>query len=173
MIIAAYISNDESRVYMASDSMSTHGEIHVNSNILAYPEKHSRMLIGIYGYPQAVQSIEMSVIMVPDKSGRRNMLEFITNQIIPQIDRFQGHKDFFFDMLIAFDMRIFHMRKDYSLTELQGNYNAIGIGRDYVIGALCALENVPMFSASDKLTIAIESANKNNVSSGKISIDYI
>jgi hypothetical protein len=171
MTIAAYISESESRVYMASDSFSTTKKQNTTeTGIIRIPEERPQMLLGFSGHPLVIQSIQSGSIFPPKNSEWKSMLSFVIDNLRPNLEHLG--KDF--ELLIAYDQKIFHVGYDFSLTEIKGNYNAIGTGRDYAIGSLYATETNHMINAKDKLTVAIESAIKYDIGSGgEINFEYI
>lgn len=172
MTVAAYISNSESRVYMASDSFSLNGNQKQNiteTRIVKITEDRP-MLLGFVGSPLVIQAIQIGTVFSPVNSELKNILNFVITYIRPNVELLKED----FELLIAFDQKIFHVSRNFSVTEIKGNYNVIGTGRDYAIGALYATETNFMITAKDKLTIAIESAIKYDVGSGgEINFEYI
>lgn len=176
--VAAYISKEENRVYMACDSQASnesYKEFRNDLKILRIPQENPRMLLGFAGSLSAIQTMMLSHISPPTKSDFISMVKYVTDEIrlflepLKEID-----EDFFFEMLLAFDGKIFGMQINFCLSELVGNYNAIGSGRDYAIGALYALDKTPLLSARDKLIIALEASCNNDISSGgTINVEYV
>lgn len=176
-IIAAYISKEENRVYIASDDVATsdtYKEHRQDPKIIKLPEDNPRMLIGFCGFYNVIQELRLATIIIPKNSRGITMLQFVRDQIRPILEPLASEENFIFDLLIAFDSKIFRIAYDYTVAEVVGNYNAIGTGRDYAIGALYATDKNPLLSARDKLTIAIEAAIKNDLfSGGEPNIEYI
>jgi ATP-dependent protease HslVU (ClpYQ) peptidase subunit len=175
--IVAYISKEENRVYMASDSVGANNiyrEYRKDPKILAIPDENPVMLIGFAGSPTVIQAIQMANIAPPPDSKWGTMLGFIMGIIHPQLEPLFDTNDFDFECLIAFDGKIFGIQNNFALSELVNNYNAIGTGRDYALGAMFACDKNPVLSAKDKVTLAIDAASENDIKSGgKVQIRYI
>lgn len=175
--VAAYISKEENRVYMACDSQASNSsfkEHRKDLKIIRVPEDNPRMLIGFAGSILAIQTIAAAPISPPSKTGFINMFKYVQYELKPFLEPLEETEDFYFEMLIAFGSDIYMVQRNYTISYLHNGYNAIGTGRDYAIGALYALEKNNFFSAKDKLTIAIEAASNNDIGTGgNINVEYV
>lgn len=175
--VAAYISKEENRVYMACDSQASNSsfkEFRKDLKIIRVPDDNPRILIGFAGSILAIQTIAAAPISPPNKTGFINVFKYVQQELKPFLEPLEETKDFYFEMLIAFDGNIYMVQSNYTVSMLENNYNAIGTGRDYALGALYALGKNNFFSAKDKLIIAVEAAINNDLGSGgNINVEYV
>lgn len=181
--IAAYISRAENRVYMASDTCGandSYKEQRRDPKIIQLPRGSGeipRMLIGVAGSIPVIQNLTLSTIILPNDSNWETMLNFVNDNIRPVIEAtketYPGEEDdFYFEIIMAFGTRMFTVQYNMALGELAGDFNAIGTGRDYAIGAMWAIkksfpESYTM-SGRDFVTIAVEAAINNDLKSGGV-----
>ena len=141
---------EKNKVYLGCDSaFSNNVCIYMSSMNKVF--KNSGYLIG---YSGSLKHGEIIKHLKLPKCNDLNIDRFMVNDLMPFIAR-NLPKSNSVELLIGFKGRLFHMQSDMSVISHAENFDAIGVGSQYSIGALYALRKTNLLS-KQKIRIALE-----------------
>lgn len=129
--------------------------------------KKRPILIGCSGSYRVLQLLQ--TMPMPDHDGNKSTDRYIIEDLVSSIRKHldtngalgkRENEDFSeIQLLLAYDHRLFEVQGDFSVTETDHDYIAVGSGLEYALGALWASRDVP---PQDRIVLALQAAAEFN-----------
>jgi ATP-dependent protease HslVU (ClpYQ) peptidase subunit len=154
----------EGRIYMGGDSASVRGlDVRLSTETKVFVK--GGMIFGLTGSWRTLQLVRYRLDIPEHRTEKTSDREYLTVTFVDALrqclksgglDRKDDGEDHQNSVLmLGYRGHLYVVWGDYSITEYQDSYQAVGCGEDYALGALHATEDL---SPRDRITKALESA---------------
>jgi len=153
--------NDKNKIYMASDSMASDDET-FRYTVTPKIYKRDGFLIGIAGSVALVQFLMESWKKPKDVFELRNILIALAKatgcmNVVNDGDCSTQYIPATF--LVGHRRKIYEITVNFNVIEYEENYNAIGSGKNFALGALCATEKLDL-TPKQRVNMAVEVSSR-------------
>lgn len=163
--IVGLIEND--KVYLGADSLASNGFV---KDVKSQPKvfKLGDFIIGTTGSQRMSQILRFSTEL--PKIYDTEIFEFMCTKFVDTLRSIYGDKGFLQKtsdgdekggfILVGYKNRLFEIQSDFSIVEVLDNFMAVGSGMYHAQSAMYILQDDKTLTPEQKLTKALESAEK-------------
>jgi len=150
----------DGRIWVSGDSRAVSGYTITDDVQKVFKSEDGRFIVGFAGSLRGGQVLQY-FLKVPLQEKNQTVLEFMVKTFVPAIQKCLSEKNGgMVEIIVGYKSRLFLIDSEFVVIEstLRG-FDAIGIGRAYCLGSLCATEGM---SPEQRIKIAIEAAARFN-----------
>lgn len=157
---------EKNKVWMGGDSAASSGGWGIVTIATSKVFVKNHFIIGISGYPRIIQLLKYS-LSLPTPKSKDDIMEFLVNEFIEKIRKLFKDKGFATKednkervegvILLGYKDKIYQIQSNYQIVQRKENFDAIGCGEDFALGALFTIRNLEL-TPKEKIKCALTTA---------------